>query len=47
MTTEIKVYPLKLIEGEGRFPAKLAGWIRTIYRWLRRKEDKTWNSKKW
>lgn len=34
MTTEVKVYQLELVGGEGRFPAKLAGWIRAIYRWL-------------
>jgi len=47
MTTEVKVYQLKLVESEGRPLAKLAGWIRTIYRWLRRKESKIWNNKNW
>lgn len=47
MTTEVQVCQLKLVEGGERFPAKLAEWIKTIYRWLRGKEGKTWNSKKW
>jgi hypothetical protein len=47
MTTEVKVYPLKLVESEERLSARLTGWIRTIYRWFRRKEGKIWNNKKW